>query len=81
MSWSINELDKNKTEQSISNEEARLDTCRETLDKLKKEYNQKVTQYDTELYLMHQNIIKISKSIESGEKFIKECKKHLKDFD
>lgn len=36
--WSINELDKNKTEQTIANEEARLDNCREVLDKLKKEY-------------------------------------------
>ena len=33
----INDLDQNKTEQSIANERARLDTCRVTLERLKQE--------------------------------------------
>ena len=41
MSWSVSELDKNKTEQSIANEQIRLDNCRVALDKLKSEYEQK----------------------------------------
>ena len=35
--WSINELDKEKTKQSISNEEARLDHCREERERLIRE--------------------------------------------
>ena len=49
MGWSISELDKNKTEQSISNESARLDVCREELEKLKKEYEQKKYEYMVKL--------------------------------
>ena len=33
----INDLDQNKTEQSIASENARLDTCRVTLERLKQE--------------------------------------------
>ena len=35
----INDLDQNKTEQSIVNENIRLDTCRVTLERLKQEYD------------------------------------------
>ena len=68
MSWSVSELDKNKTEQAISNEEARLDMCRVELDKLIRERDR-------------YKIEKITRSIDCGETFVKECKEHLNDFD
>lgn len=81
MVWLVSELDKNKTEQSIANEEARLDMCRETLDKLKNEYEQKRYEYMTKLSNFENNIAAIEASITSGEKFIEDCKEHLdKDF-
>lgn len=80
MSWNISDLDKNKTEQSIANEEERLDICREKLDKLIKERDRYTKEISNKLDLMNENIAKIIHSIESGEKFVKECKKHLNDF-
>ena len=41
----INDLDQNKTEQSIANEKARLDTCRVTLERLKQERDIVQNQY------------------------------------
>ena len=77
----INELDKNKTEQSIANETARLDACREELEKLNKEYNHMCVKHENEELKLAEKIGKIKKSIESGEKFVKDCKIHLKDFE
>ena len=79
--WSINELDKNKTEQSISNEQARLDICKEKLDKLIKERDRYTKEVSDKLDLMNENIAKILHSIESGERFVQECKEHLNDFE
>ena len=81
MSWNISELDKNKTEQCISNESVRLDTCRETLDKLKREYNHMCIRHNKEKWKFGAKMLNLQKSIESGEKFINECKEHLKDFE
>ncbi len=82
MSWSVSELDKNKTEQSIANESARLDNCRETLDKLKKEYEQKRYHFiHVVLAQMEDKIATLESSIASGEKFIEDCKNHLKTFE
>ena len=81
MGWLISELDKNKTEQSIANETARLDTCREVLEKLNKEYNHMCVKHENEELKLAEKIGKIKKSIESGEKFIKDCQEHLKDFE
>ena len=81
MSWSIKELDKNKTEQSISNEEARIDMCRETLDRLIKERDRYKAEADRKLNEYYERIGKLNFSIKSGEKFIEDCKNHLaKDF-
>ena len=81
MSWSVSELDKNKTEQAISNEEARLDHCRvererliQERDRYKIEANRKLTEY-------YEKIGMLNCSIKSGEQFVNECKEHLKDFD
>ena len=79
--WSISELDKNKTEQSIANENARLDACREVLEKLNKEYNHMRVKHENEELKLAEKIGKIKKSIESGEKFINECKEHLNSFE
>ena len=81
MSWSIKELDKNKTEQSISNEEARLDYCRFEKERLFNEFTRiKLinTQKENE---MLDKIEMLDISIKSGENFINECKEHLKDFE
>lgn len=79
--WSISELDKNKTEQSIANETARLDACREVLEKLNKEYNHMCVKHENEELKLAEKIGKIKKSISSGEKFIEDCNNHLKSFE
>ena len=81
MGWSISELDKNKTEQSIANETARLDACRNVLEKLNKKYNHMCVKHENEELKLAEYIEKIKKSIESGEKFVKDCQEHLKDFE
>ena len=81
MGWNISELDNNKTEQSIVNETARLNTCREVLEKLNKEYNHMCVKHENEELKLAERIGKIKKSIESGEKFVKDCQEHLKDFE
>ena len=77
----ISELDKNKTEQCITNETIRLDNCRVKLDKLKNEYEHKKYMYMTELSNMEDEITILEGSISSGEKFLENCKNHLKTFD
>ncbi len=79
--WSIKELDKDKTEQSISNEQARIDICKEKLDKLIKERDRYKTEIDLKLLEYYNKIEKLNRSIDSGEQFIKECKDHLNDFE
>ena len=79
--WSIKELDKSKTEQSISNEQIRLDICREKLDKLIKERDRYTKEVSDKLDLINENITKIMHSIECGEQFVQECKNHLNNFE
>ena len=74
--WSINDLDKQKTELCISNETARLNICKEKLDKLKKEYEDKRYEYSTNLANLEDKITELETSIFSGEKFLNECKNH-----
>ena len=79
--WSIKELDKNKTEQAISNEEIRLDQCRVKLQRLSDEYEKMKIRHLTLQGSLEDQITSIRLSIESGEKFIEECQAHLKDFE
>ena len=79
--WSINELDKSKTEQSISNELVRLDICREKLDKLIKERDRYKKETDIKLAEFYEKIGILKMSIDAGEKFVRECKDHLNDFE
>jgi hypothetical protein len=81
MSWSVSELDKNKTEQAISNEEARLDICRVERERLFNELCRIQRENKIKEEKMIQQINKIDVSIESGEQFLNECKEHLNDFD
>lgn len=81
MSWSVKELDKNKTEQAISNEEIRLDQCRVKLQRLSDEYEKMKIHHLILQGSLEDQITSIRFSIESGEKFLNECKEHLKDFD
>lgn len=79
--WNIDELDKNKTEQSITNESIRLEHCKRSLDKLKKEYEEKRYFFiHCVLADIEDKITTLENSIESGEKYINKCKEHLKDF-
>jgi predicted translin family RNA/ssDNA-binding protein len=79
--WSIMELDKSKTEQSISNELARLDICRENLDKLTQELERYKVETNNKLSKYYERIAKIQRSIDAGEEFVRECKDHLNDFE
>lgn len=81
MSYNISELDKNKTEQCIANETIRLDNCKVTLDRLKNEWCDKQYEYMTKLGDMKRKIYELEDSITDGEKFIEECKNHLKTFE
>lgn len=81
MAWNIFELDKEKTEQSIVNELARLDSCRMTLNALEREYICKSEEYRNKLSDIENKITEIQDSIKSGENYIKKCNEHLKDFE
>ena len=81
MGWNVSDLDKNKTEQSIVNETERLKNCQEVLVKLNKEYNHMCVKHENEELKLAEKIGKIKKSIESGEKFIEDCKNHLNSFE
>ena len=80
MSWNISDLDKSKTEQSIANEEARLNYCKVKRERLFNEFTKiKLMNTKNENEMLNQ-IERFDASIKSGEKFVKECKEHLKDF-
>lgn len=75
----INDLDQNKTEQSIANERARLDTCRVTLERLKQERDIVQNQYTEKIGRLIDQIKSIEYSIIEGEKFIENCQTHLNE--
>ena len=75
--WSINELDKEKTKQSISNEEARLDHCREERERLIRERDKFKNDTDIKMCEYYDKIEKLTRSIDCGETFVKECQEHL----
>ena len=79
--WNINELDKNKTEQSIINEQIRLDNCKEKFSRLTDEYSLMEREHRRKEQELRDQLDNLYISIESGEKFIEECKEHLKDFE
>ena len=79
--WSIKELDKNKTEQSIVNEQIRLDYCKEKFSRLTDEYSQMEREHRRKEQELRDQLDNLYMSIESGEKFINECKEHLTDFE
>ena len=74
MSWDISELDKNKIEQCISNESIHIDNWKVTLEKLKKDYNYICIKHKNEELKLIEQIKKIEMIIESGEKFLEDCK-------
>lgn len=79
MSWKINELDRAKTEQSIANEEIRLDHCHEEVMRLINEADMLRSNYEQRYQTLCERIDNIKKSIENGEEFIEKCKEHLKN--
>lgn len=81
MSCNISEFDKNKIEQCISNESIRIDNYKVTLEKLKKDYNHICIKHKNEELKLIEQIKKIDMLIESGEKFLENCKNNLSVFD
>ena len=81
MGWSVSELDKNKTEQAISNEEIRLDHCRVERERLIRERDKFKNDTDIKMWEYYDKIQNLTRSIDCGETFVKECKEHLKDFE
>lgn len=81
MSWNISELDKNKTEQCISNETIRLSNCKVIFEKLNRDYKHMCVKHENEELKLAVQIGNIKRSIESGEKFLEDCKNHLKTFE
>lgn len=79
--WSISDLDKSKTEQSIANETIRLEHCKVERDRLFTELCRIQRDNKIKEENIMQYIDKIDVSIKSGEQFIKECQAHLKDFE
>ena len=69
--WSIKELDKSKTEQSIANEQIRLDICRENLDKLTQELERYKEETNNKLSKYYERIATIQRSIDVGEEFVR----------
>lgn len=77
--WNIEDLDKSKTEQSIINEQNRLNNCRKSLDKLKSEYEQKRYENMCKLANLEDKITTLEGSISGGEEFIRKCNEHLRN--
>ena len=75
----INDLDQNKTEQSIANEKARLDSCRVTLERINQERDRVQNQYVEKIGKLVDQIKSIEYSIIEGEKFIEKCQTHLNE--
>lgn len=74
----IHELDKDKLEQCVINETRRLREIIDSLDKLRKEYEQK-RYFFTKVILptMEDKIMELEESQEGAKKFIEDCKNQL----
>ena len=79
MSWNIKELDKSKTEQSITNEEIRLKQIKESYTKLDNEYEAYREESNKKLNDMKEQLRSLENSYKQGLKFIKQCNEHLKE--
>jgi archaellum component FlaC len=77
--WNINELDKNKTEQSIANEEARLKLVQEAYNKLDNELERYLEESNKKLNDMKERLRSLEESYRQGSNFINECNKHLRE--
>ena len=73
----IENLDKSKIEQSIANENIRLDIVREKRDKLFDELSRYKREAWFKIEEMTAQYNKMEASIKSGETFIAECEKKL----
>lgn len=73
----IENLDKSKIEQSIANENIRLDIVREKRDKLFDELSRYKRETWFKIEEMTAQYNKMDASIKSGEEFIAECEKKL----
>lgn len=77
--WSIKELDKDKTEQTIANEEARLKLVQESYNKLDAEYEAYLEESNKKLNDMKERLRTLEKSYKKGSDFIYQCNKHLRE--
>jgi len=77
--WSIKELDKSKTEQSITNEEARLKQIKESYAKLDNEYEAYLEESNKKLNDMKERLRSLENSYRQGSEFIRQCNEHLRE--
>jgi len=77
--WSIKELDKSKTEQSIVNEEARLEKIKESYAKLDNEYEAYREESNKKLNDMKERLRSLENSYRHGSEFIRQCNIHLRE--
>jgi len=77
--WSIKELDKSKTEQSIVNEEARLKQIKESYAKLDNEYEAYREESNKKLNDMKERLRSLENSYRQGSEFIRQCNIHLRE--
>lgn len=77
--WSIKELDKNKTEQSIANEEARLKLVNDAYNKLDTEFEAYLEESNKKLNDMKERLRSLEESYKQGSDFICQCNKHLRE--
>ena len=73
----IGELDKGKLEQCVINEERRLESINDSLEKIITEYDRKKTEFDEILKKMSSEIKQLLLSKGSAERFISGCKNQL----
>lgn len=77
--WNIKELDKSKTEQSIANEENRLNQIKESYAKLDNEYEAYFEESNKKLNDMKEQLRSLENSYRQGSEFIRQCNIHLRE--
>lgn len=77
--WDIKELDKNKTEQSIINEETRLKIVQVAYTKLDNEYEVYLEESNKKLNDMKERLKSLERSYNQGSEFIRHCNIHLRE--
>jgi len=78
--WKVTDLDKGKTESSITNEQIRLKKCKDEFNRLINVYDIMIREHRKKEQELQNKLDKLYSSIKSGEKFIEEYQEYLKTF-